>query len=158
MPLSTSNVLDRDENASICTLPMLLFGRRRVVSGIIRTIRCFEDNALIKSTLATDSPGEILVVDGGGSVDTALLGDQIAASALAHGWAAVILFGAVRDSTALGTLDFHVKTLDLIPRKSAKRGKGEINVSIHCGGVDFVPGHYLYSDPDGVVVLSYCIA
>jgi regulator of ribonuclease activity A len=150
----TSDILDLPEDASVCAVSMQLLGRNRSIAGRIRTVRCFEDNALVKAEMADGSEGEVLVIDGGGSLRTALMGDQIAGSGSANGWAGAIVFGAIRDSVAIDALDFHVKALGTNPRKSSKTGAGERDVVVEFGGVRFVPGWYLYSDADGVVVLA----
>jgi regulator of ribonuclease activity A len=103
--------------------------------------------------LAGPSAGEVLVVDGGGSFRTALMGDMIATSALGNGWSGVVINGAIRDSVQMDSMDLHVKALATNPRKSAKHGKGECDVAVEFGGVRFVPGDYLYSDEDGLVVV-----
>jgi regulator of ribonuclease activity A len=149
----TGDVLDAREDADVCLLPFRLFGRRRAIEGRIRTVRCFEDNLLLKSMLAGPSTGEVLVVDGGGSVRTALMGDMIATSALDNGCSGVVISGAIRDSARMDALDLHVKALATNPRKSAKQGKGECDVAVEFGGVRFAPGEYLYSDEDGLVVV-----
>ncbi len=153
MPISTSDVLDQNESASVLTTPMQLLGLARLVAGRIRTVRCFEDNALLKRLLSAPSQGEIVVVDGGGSLRTALLGDQIAAAAAANGWAGAIIFGAVRDGDQLANLHFQVKALGRSPRKSAKLGTGAFDIPLQHDGIVFTPGHFLYSDSDGIVIL-----
>ena len=153
MATLTSDVLDERDDVEVCMLQFRLFGRRRAVEGRIRTVRCFEDNALLKSMLAAPSAGEVLLVDGGGSLRTALLGDMIATSALGHGCSGVVIDGAIRDSAQIDAMDFHVKAIATSPRKSVKHGKGDIDVAIEFGGVRFVPGDYLYSDEDGLVVV-----
>ena len=95
----------------------------------------------------------MLVIDGGGSLRTALMGDQIAGAGSANGWAGAIVFGAIGDSVAIDALAFHVKALGTNPRKSSKTGAGECEVVVEFGGVRFIPGWFLYSDVDGVVVL-----
>ena len=150
----TSDVLDVHEDACVCAVAMCLLGRNRAISGRIRTVRCFDDNALIKAAMDEPSEGEVLVIDGGGSLHTALMGDRIAGAASANGWAGAIVFGAVRDSVAIDGIAFHVKALGVNPRKSSKSGKGERDVVVEFGGVRFVPGWFLYSDADGVVVLA----
>jgi regulator of ribonuclease activity A len=150
----TSDVLDVHEDARVCAVAMCLLGRNRAISGRIRTVRCFDDNALIKAAMDEPSEGEVLVIDGGGSLHTALMGDRIAGAASANGWAGAIVFGAVRDSVAIDGIAFHVKALGVNPRKSSKSGKGERDVVVEFGGVRFVPGWFLYSDADGVVVLA----
>jgi regulator of ribonuclease activity A len=149
----TSDVLDLREDASVCTAALRLLGRSRAISGRIRTVRCFEDNALVKAAMAESSAGEVLVIDGGGSLRTALMGDRIAGSGVANGWAGAIVLGAIRDSVAIDALAFHVKALGTNPRKSSKTGTGDRDVVVEFGGVRFVPGWFLYSDADGVVVL-----
>jgi regulator of ribonuclease activity A len=120
--------------------------------GPVRTITTLEDNALIKQVLAEPGKGAVLVVDGGGSLRTALLGDLIAASAAASGWAGVIIFGAVRDTAALAGIELGIKALGTNPRKSAKRATGKVDVPVTFGGATFAPGSWVYCDDDGVVV------
>jgi regulator of ribonuclease activity A len=120
--------------------------------GPVRTIKALEDNALIKQVLAEPGKGAVLVVDGGGSLRTALLGDLIAASAAASGWAGVIIFGAVRDTAALAGIELGIKALGTNPRKSAKRATGKVDVPVTFGGATFAPGSWVYCDDDGVVV------
>ena len=116
----TSDVLDLREDASVCATAMHLLGHERAIAGRIRTVRCFEDNALVKVAMAENSEGEVLVIDGGRSLRTALMGDQIANSGCTNGWAGAIVFGAIRDSVAIDALDFHVKALGTNPRKRLK--------------------------------------
>lgn len=97
--------------------------------------------------------GRVLVVDGGGSVHCALMGDVIAGLAVDNGWAGVVINGAVRDVAALRTLDLGVKALGSNPRKSTKTGAGERDVPVTFGGCTFTPGAELHSDDDGIVVL-----
>lgn len=153
MTAATADLYDEFEDA-LQSLPLQLrsFGRRAAFDGVIRTIRCHEDNALVKSVLATPGEGAVLVVDGAGSLNTALMGDLIAASAVANGWVGVVINGAIRDSAAIDELDLGVKALGTNPRKSAKAGAGVIDVEVEFGGVLFRPGARLYSDADGILV------
>ena len=120
--------------------------------GPVRTIRCHRDNALVKATLATPGDGAVLVVDGGGSLESALVGDLIAASAVANGWAGIIVHGAIRDRAVIATLPIGVKALGSNPRKSAKDGVGEVDVPVEIGGVVFRPCAYVWADADGILV------
>ena len=120
----------------------------------MRTVRCFQDNALVKQVLATPGEGQVLVVDGGGSLHSALMGDQIAASAVAHGWGGVVVHGAVREVAALRDLPLGVKALGANPRKSAENGAGELDSPVSFGGVTYRSGQQLWSDDDGIVVLD----
>ncbi|TSD99177.1 ribonuclease E activity regulator RraA [Skermania sp. ID1734] len=135
-----------------CDTQFRQFGGRATFAGRITTIRCFQDNLLVKQTLSEPGDGGVLVVDGGGSIHTALVGDIIAGRGVSNGWSGVIINGAVRDSAILQTLDIGIKALGTNPRKSTQTGSGEKNVPVEIGGVTFNPGDIVYSDPDGVVV------
>ncbi len=151
--LSTADLYDEQgEQLQSCSLQLRQYGGRAAFSGVVTTIRCHRDNALVKAALARDGAGKVLVVDGGGSLESALMGDLIAASAVEHGWEGVVIHGAVRDVAALRDLDLGVKALGSNPRKSAKEGVGEQDVVVSFGGVDFAPGTHLTSDDDGILV------
>ena len=152
MSFMTADLMDAHEELQSCELQFRNFGKPTHFSGAIRTVRCRHDNALVKRVLGEPGNGMVLVVDGAGSLWSALVGDMLAASALAHGWAGILINGAVRDSAALGMLALGVKALGTNPRRSAKHGDGEVDVAVQFGGVTFVPGHHLYSDQDGVLV------
>ncbi|MEV6428397.1 ribonuclease E activity regulator RraA [Nocardia sp. NPDC051463] len=135
-----------------CDTQFIQFGGHATFSGRITTIRCFQDNLLVKQTLSEPGNGGVLVVDGGASVHTALVGDIIAGRGVANGWAGVIVNGAVRDSAILRTLAIGIKALGTNPRKSTQTGSGDLDVPVEFGGITFTPGDMLYSDHDGVVV------
>ena len=137
-----------------CETQFVSYGGRPRFFGPVETVRCVEDNALLKQVLGTPGAGRVLVVDGGGSLRTALMGDMIATSAVTQGWAGVVINGAVRDVVALGGLDLGIKALGSNPRKSAKNGHGETGVPVTFGGAEFGPGSWLYSDEDGIVLAS----
>ena len=137
-----------------CDLQFGQFGARRQFAGPISTVRCFEDNALLKSILSEPGDGRVLVIDGGGSLHTTLVGDVIAELGRTNGWAGIIVNGAVRDAATLRTLDIGIKALGTNPRKSTKTGAGERGIAVSLGGVDFIPGDLAYSDEDGIVVLE----
>ena len=153
MTVSTADLWDeRGEELNSIALNFGDFGAKVAFSGPARTIRCFEDNALVKSTLATPGDGAVLVIDGGGSIATALMGDMIADSGVSNGWSGVIINGAVRDREALKTMDFGVKALASNPRKSSKTGAGEHDVTVEIGGASIRPGAMVFADADGVAV------
>ncbi|OMH31511.1 ribonuclease E activity regulator RraA [Tersicoccus sp. Bi-70] len=143
---------DRGEELQSVDLPFLDLGGHVRFHGPVRTVRCRNDNALVKSVLASPGDGAVLVVDGGGSMHTALMGDLIAASAVEHGWAGVIINGPVRDRATLATLPLGVKALGSNPRKSAKDGAGEVDVPVTIDDVTFRPGVTVWADEDGIVV------
>jgi regulator of ribonuclease activity A len=151
--INTADLYDeRGEDLASVSLQFQSLGGRSHFSGPVRTIRCFQDNALVKSILATPGHGNVLVVDGGGSLATALMGDMIAESAVANGWAGVVINGAIRDREAIARLDLGVKALGSNPRKSAKAGAGEIGVDVVIGGVTIRSGTTIWCDPDGILV------
>ncbi|MGI5499854.1 ribonuclease E activity regulator RraA [Lentzea sp. CA-135723] len=153
-PVTTADLVDEHGDAlRVCDLQFRSFGGRAQFAGRVRTVRCYEDNDLVRSLLRTPGEGNVLVVDGGGSLRTALTGDLIAAAAVENGWAGLVLHGAVRDSTALVVMDLGVKALGTIPRKSGKTGAGEVDVPVTFGGIEFRPGDVLHADQDGVVLL-----
>lgn len=151
--LNTADLYDeRGEELESISVQFQNLGGQSHFSGPARTIRCFEDNALVKTVLATPGEGAVLVVDGQGSLRTALMGDLIAASAVANGWAGVVINGAIRDREALATLALGIKALGSNPKKSAKTGVGEVDVEIVIDQVRIQPGAMVYSDPDGILV------
>ena len=137
-----------------CDLQFRQFGGRTQFAGPITTVRCFEDNALLKSVLSQPGSDGVLVIDGGGSLHSALVGDLIAELARSNGWAGLIINGAVRDAAALRGLDIGIKALGTNPRKSTKTGEGERDVEVSLGGVTFVPGDTAHSDDDGIVIVA----
>ena len=143
---------DRGEELESVAVQFQNLGGHTHFSGQVRTIRCFEDNALVKTVLGTPGEGAVLVVDGQGSLRTALMGDMIAESAVANGWAGVIINGAVRDREALARLPLGIKALGSNPKKSAKTGVGEVDVQLVIDRVRIQPGVMIYSDPDGILV------
>jgi regulator of ribonuclease activity A len=154
MDFRTADLVDEHGEAlQSCDLQLRQFGGRRRFHGPIRTVACFQDNALVKKVLSGPGEGAVLVVDGGGSLHTALVGDLIAGLARDNGWAGLVVHGAVRDTEELAGLDIGIKALGSNPRKSAKLAVGQVDVPVRFGGVTFRPGEQLYSDEDGVVVV-----
>ncbi|UJP10325.1 ribonuclease E activity regulator RraA [Microbacterium sp. KUDC0406] len=150
---STADLYDQHGDA-LQSLPLQLrsFGGVTAFEGPIRTVRCFQDNVVLKELLSTPGDGSVLVVDGAGSFDTALMGDMIAQLAVDNGWEGVVIHGCIRDSVAIGRMPLGVKALGTNPRRSRKEGTGEVDVTLTFGDVVFRPGARLYADEDGVVV------
>ena len=128
------------------------FGGCKKYFGEIVTIKCFEDNSLVKQTLGTDGCGKVMVVDGGGSLRCALLGDLLGAMAADNGWRGVLINGCVRDVEILKNIDLGISALNCHPLKSNKRNEGQLNIPVSFAGVSFLPGQYLYADENGIVV------
>ena len=152
---STADLVDEiGPDVRSCDLQLRQFGGRSQFAGPITTVKCFEDNAVLKSVLSERGDGGVLVIDGDGSLHAALVGDIIAGLARDNSWAGLIINGAVRDAATLRTLDVGIKALGTNPRKSTKTGEGVRDVAVEFGGVVFVPGHIAYSDDDGIVVVA----
>jgi len=128
------------------------FGGRDSFGGQIVTLKCFEDNSLVREQVETPGQGKVLVVDGGGSLRRALLGDMLAEKAAHNGWEGLVIYGCVRDVDMLAQTDLGVQALASHPLKTDKRGIGELDVKVTFAGVTFVPGHYLYADNNGIIV------
>jgi regulator of ribonuclease activity A len=154
-PRPTADLVDEiGPDVRSCDLQLRQYGGRTEFAGVISTVRCFQDNALLKSVLSEPGAGGILVIDGDASLHTALVGDLIAELGRSNGWAGLIVNGAVRDASTLRTLDIGIKALGTNPRKSTKTGAGERDVEVTFGGVTFAPGDIAHSDDDGVIVVS----
>lgn len=150
---ATADLYDaRGEELASLSLQLNDFGGLVAFDGPVRTVRCHRDNALVKETLSTPGRGAVLIVDGGGSLESALVGDLIAGSAAANGWAGIIVYGAIRDREVIKTLAIGVKALGTNPRKSTKTGAGEVDNPVTIAGVTFAPGRHVWADSDGVLV------
>lgn len=155
MNFATADLCDQHSDAIHVAAPILRdFGGRTHFRGPISTVKCFEDNSLVRTSLQEPGDGRVLVVDGGGSLRCALLGDMLAALATENGWAGVIVNGCIRDSEVIARTDIGVRALATHPLKSIKRGHGERDVPVRFAEIGFAPGQYLYADPDGVIVTA----
>lgn len=153
MTIQTADLCDQFEaDLRICEPMFRTFGGQSAFGGPISTLKLFEDNGLVRKALENPGDGKVLVVDGGGSMRRALVGDQITALAVKNGWAGIVVYGCIRDSAAISQMDIGVMALGTHPLKTVKRNEGQSDITVSFGGVDFVPGHYLYADGDGVIV------
>lgn len=158
MPWTTPDLCDRHPEVAIVDPVFREFGGTRAFCGPIATVRCVEDNSRVRELLATPGEGRVLVVDGQGSLKHALVGDQIAAAAVANGWAGVLVHGCVRDVEILATLPLGVLALAACPRRTERRGLGDVDVPVNFAGVAFHPGHWLYADGSGVLVAATALS
>jgi regulator of ribonuclease activity A len=149
---STPDLADAAPEARALLLPWRDFGARDRFSGVALTIKCFEDNSLVKALVQEPGEGKVMVVDGGESLRRALLGDQLAEKAAANGWSGFVIAGAVRDVEILDTLDLGIKALGCCPQKTDKRGEGQQGIAIEIGGTTVRSGDYIYGDRNGVLV------
>ena len=150
----TAEVVDElGEDVEVCELQFRHFGKRTCFAGPIATVLCREDNVLVAEVLRSGGEGRVLVIDGGGSLRSALLGDRLASAAFANCWAGVVVNGAIRDIVALREIAIGICALGASPRRSSKDGSGTVNVPVRFGGVSFVPGAMLHCDEDGLAVV-----
>ena len=151
-----------DSTGAFRVLPPVFkdFGAVKKFAGPVVTVKCFEDNTLVKA--AVDAPGyldtpqgrvaQVLVVDGGGSLRKALLGGNLGAAAARNGWAGVVIDGCVRDTAELAGQAVGIRALAAMPMPTEKRQQGEAGVAVQVQGVWVRPGDWLYADGDGIVI------
>ena len=152
--ISTADTLDEHgDRAAVCELVLRQFGGVAAFSGVIATVRCHEDNVVLREYVSSPGAGRVLVIDGGGSLRVALVGDNIAGIARDNGWAGLVINGCVRDVAALRELEIGILALGSNPRRSGKNGGGEVDVEVSFGGILFTPGATLYADDDGIAVI-----
>ena len=153
MSTPTADLYDENEELVSVAEPMFAdFGGNIAFSGPIATLKCYEDNSLVRKRLGEAGEGRVLVVDGGGSIRCALLGDKLAQLAVDNGWAGLVIFGCIRDSAVIAEMDLGVKALATVPRKSVKRDQGLEEIPVEFAGVRFEPAHFLYADEDGILI------
>ena len=153
MDFLTTDLCDANEGKVRAVAPMFRsFGGKTRFAGPIRTLKVFEDNSLVRSTLETAGNGAVLVVDGGGSMRCAMVGDQLALLGVKNNWAGIVVYGCIRDSGPIAGMDIGVFALGTHPMKSVKKGAGDVDIPVTFGGVTFTPGEYIYADEDGVIV------
>lgn len=151
----TTDLCDAHE-VEVLPLPWRHFGKTRTFAGKVTTLKVFEDNAQVRAILSENGiEGEdarVLLIDGAGSMRSALLGDQLADLGAKNGWAGVVIVGAVRDSEALAETALGVAALGTVPRKSAKNGNGIRGSEVVVAGVSVQQNDWIYCDVDGVIV------
>lgn len=163
MNFKTPDLLDKHEAATQdgsvrIVAPMFqAYGGRPVFAGQIVTLKLFEDNTLVREALAENGAGKVLVIDGGGSLRCALLGDQLAVLANKNDWEGIVIYGCIRDSEDINRIDLGVRALNTHPLKSIKKGVGDRDLRVSFGGVTFTPGEWIYVDGDGIVVSTQAL-
>lgn len=158
MDLLTTDLCDANEGKVRVVEPMFSsFGGRAAFYGQIATLKLFEDNSLVRKALESPGNGRVLVIDGGGSLRRALVGDQLAALGVKNGWAGIVVYGCIRDSRAISEMPIGVFAIDTHPMKTVKKSVGETDIPVSFGGVTFNSGEWLYADDDGVIVSTTAI-
>jgi regulator of ribonuclease activity A len=158
-PQSTCDLCDAHKGALGATFFVLApvfgnYGALPAFGGTVATVKCFEDNSLVRIALDEPGNGRVLVVDGGGSLRRALVGGNVAAAAARNGWAGVVVDGAVRDVAELAATQVGIRALALVPLPTEKRNQGERDVAVQIQGVWVRPGDRLFADADGIVVMA----
>lgn len=156
--MKTADICDQFPDARVCVAGWRSFGGLTSASGRVVTVRSFEDAGLIRQTLSMDGRGCVLVVDGGGSLRKAILGDRLAALGAQNGWAGALVYGAVRDVEALGSMEFAVFALGSVPARGCLDGSGECEVPLSLEGFAISPGMFIAMDADGVVTTQTPVA
>ena len=145
-----------DSSGAFRVLPPVFrdFGARTAFCGPVSTVKCFEDNTLVKAAVESPGQGRVLVVDGAGSLRRALLGGNLGAAATKNGWAGLVIDGCVRDLAELAACDIGIRALAPLPLPTERAGQGQRDVALQIRGVWVRPGDWLYADADGIVVLD----
>ena len=150
---STPDLCDDNPDDVRVLQPMFTnYGGRRNFHGEIVTVKCFEDNSLVKDQAGEPGNGRVMVVDGGGSLRKALLGDMIAENAMNNGWSGFVINGCIRDVDIISTLDLGVQAINTIPLKTEKRGLGDLNVAVTFAGQTMQAGQFIYADNNGIII------
>ena len=155
MTFTTADLYDEHGENLRVALPIFLdYGGKKIFSGPVSTIKCHEDNSLVRAALEEKGESRVLVVDGGESVRCALVGDQLAKLGEENGWEGIIVSGCIRDSEVIKTINIGIKAMGTNPRKSVKKGAGERDIPVTIAGISCRPGEFLYADADGIVLSS----
>ncbi|WEK57198.1 MAG: ribonuclease E activity regulator RraA [Candidatus Brevundimonas phytovorans] len=156
MTPATADLCDaHPDKVKVCHVPFRSFGQVTAFHGPIRTLSVLDDNALVRQALERPGQGAVLVVNGGGSLKRALVGDNLARLAIDNGWAGIIVFGAIRDSAVIDSMGIGIRAVGAIPLRADRDAIGEIDIPTAFGGVIFTPGDWLYADADGVIVAPH---
>lgn len=148
---STADICDEYSNIQIAKPIFKMYGKRHRFMGRIRTVVAIEDNSYVKKMLDTKVSGDVMVIDGNGSLKCALLGDNLAKKAHENGWAGFIIYGCIRDSKIIETIDIGIKAIGTMPVKSLKKDVGEYGKDLNFAGIVFRENEYVYSDDDGII-------
>jgi len=152
MNINLPDLCDQYPEVEVLDLIFTNYGGKRAFGGEVVTVKCFEDNSMVKQLVDTDGSGKVMVVDGGGSLRAALLGDMLAEKALKNGWQGIIIYGCIRDIDVIQQLNLGVQALNIHPRKTLKRGIGDLNIDVTFAGVTIKPKMYIYADNNGIIL------
>jgi regulator of ribonuclease activity A len=151
--IRTADLCDQfSDELEICEPLFRDYGGRAQFAGPLATIKCFEDNSRVRDLTAEAGDGRVLVIDAGGSLRRAVVGDLLAQKAVDNGWAAILVYGCIRDAAAIARMPIGVKAMGTCPLKTDKRGEGQRDIPVRFAGASFRPGDWVYADEDGVIV------
>lgn len=150
--MPTADICDAHPEVEVLEPGFINFGGVDHFAGEAVTVKCFEDNSRVRELLATPGEGRVLVVDAGGSMRCAVLGDRLARQAADNGWAGVIVYGCIRDSAEIAEIPVGVQAMATHPRRSDRRGEGEVDTTVRIVGMPIRPGNWIYADSDGIVI------
>ncbi len=154
---TTADLCDENEDVQIAQPIFKMYGHNKIFSGKIRTVKVFEDNSLVKELVNEIVEGDVMVVDGGGSLNCSLLGDNLAKTASQNGWAGFVINGCIRDSQIINNIPLGIKALNTCPKKSKKDNQGNYDVEVKFAGIIFKKDMYVYSDRDGLIVSDHSL-
>ncbi len=149
---ATADLLDFFPEAEVLPIRFFSYGRRTKFYGEAVTVVAPEDNTLVRQTLESEGQGKVLIVDGKGSLNCALLGDRLATLAIDNNWHGVIINGCIRDSAVIQNMPIGIKAIGTNPRKSKKQGLGEVGARIQIADIQLNTGSWIYADSDGVII------
>ena len=153
MQFKTADLCDKYESSISAAQPIFRdYGGNASFYGKICTIKCFEDNSLVREILKTPGSKQVLVIDGVGSTRRALVGDLLAQAGADNHWAGIVVNGCIRDSRIIATINIGCKAIATSPIRTHKKGVGEKDIPLHFADIDFIPGQFLYADEDGIIV------
>ena len=153
--ISTPDLCDEFESQVRILEPVFRsYGGQQSFYGPVLTIKCFEDNSVLKELVGKPGEGRVIVMDGGGSLRRAILCDMLAENAQNNGWAGLVIYGCIRDCDQIALLNLGVKALNTHPQKTEKRGLGDLNVPVSFAGQTIEPGDWVYADNNGIIVSS----
>ena len=151
---NTADICYETDDMQIVDPIFKAYGNNKKFSGKIRTVIAIEDNSYVKKLVDEKVSGDVMVIDGGGSLKCALLGDNLAMKAFENGWSGFVINGCIRDAEIINEIPIGIKAINTMPIKSNKNNIGEYKKTISFANTDFREGEYLYSDLDGIIILK----
>ena len=156
MSFSTADLHDANPGqVLVCETQFRSFGKQMTFCGPCLPVKVFDDHRPVKALAESPGEGRVLVVDRGGSLGTGLMGDMMTSNAIKNGWAGAVIFGLVRDSQTVNTLDFGIKAIGTTARRGDEETTGIVGAPVSFGGISFQPGWWIYADADAVITSQF---